>query len=38
MTAVERTQLNEVYTNAVRYTDTVFIEGLNAAQINALQG
>lgn len=36
MTAVERTELAEVYANAVRYTDTLFIEGLGASSINAL--
>jgi len=37
MTPAERTLLAELDTNAVRYTDTVFIEGLGAAQIAAMQ-
>lgn len=36
-TPAERTLLAELDTNAVRYTDTVFIEGLGAAQIAAMQ-
>lgn len=36
-TPAERTLLAELDTNAVRYTDTVFVSGYNAAQIAAMQ-